>query len=158
MKPFAEWRIFADPRLVPLVVRGVEAYCQALELAPEHAMRLQLAVEGVLNYCTPLARESLTGPEVTARLYLSGGTIRVEVEHDGARGPLDQYFEPGAKEPFKCVSFEALGMSMAKDILDEMVCRHVPRLNAHSGLTRYCLGYDPRKPRSWMVETFDPLG
>ena len=147
MKPFVEWRVFAEARFIPVVTSGLEAFCRALDVGQEHSVRLQLAVEGVLNYCMPLACKSLSLREVTVRAYMVDHVVKVELEHEGPRGPLDHFFAPGAPQGFKRNSFEALGMSMAAELTDEMVFRMVARMNASSALNRYSLSYDTERPR-----------
>ncbi len=147
MKPFAEWRVFPENRLIPVVTGGLEAFCRALDLGAEHSLRLQLALEGVLGYCMHLAREPMAQREVTARVFLADRMVRMEVEHDGPRGLLDHFFESGGRDRFKRTSFEALGMYLASEIMDEMTFHRVPRISSSTALSRYCLGYDLDRPR-----------
>ncbi|MDD4953129.1 MAG: hypothetical protein PHV85_11315 [Desulfovibrionaceae bacterium] len=131
MAQSVEWRLEPDARLARVLTAGIQALMDLNGARQADCDRLQLAVEGVFAYLCQILREARVRESVCAGMEIFGNEARVWLEHMGPKGDLDHFFEPDSTDKIKRTSFEALGLFLAREMSDSLVCER--RYDYHKG-------------------------
>ncbi|MBA3010885.1 MAG: ATP-binding protein [Proteobacteria bacterium] len=112
-----------DLEVYSLVRPSLEAVFKKSGLAEDKAEMLVVAVEEVFIYCTKLIAATKNKLWVEISVGMDDINLQVAIAHDGPCGALEKYFIKGSNQKIKRTSFEALGLYIAKEIVNELEYR-----------------------------------
>ena len=130
-------RVTVTPRreMVVVVNAGLEALCRLRKTPQEDAKRLQLAVEEVFLYALSTIKTSKHNADISARFRVHDDGFQVVIEYPGIRGPLDHYLRADHLHLLQVKTFEALGLCIARKLMDSLEARYWPQ----EGINSYVL-------------------
>lgn len=139
-RPIAEWILPPNVRLVRLINSGVRSYCELVGLDDWGSSRIELAVEGVFAYCArTLKAQCRMGEPIRIRLFHESGVLRIEVSHEGQGGEYDACLDPHPAFELRRTSFEAMGLYIAREVMDGLVHDYRWDIAAQANVNRYVL-------------------
>lgn len=141
MKCVAEWTVPPQVRNIAIITAGIDAFCRMNGFSERDSRQLQVAVEGVFAYCARSIRERLSTACIRTQLYWRESSIVTVIEYHGEGGELDEMLKPDAGQPVRRTSFEAMGVFIAREILDSLVCKRRFDLAGGNRLNTYTLEY-----------------
>jgi hypothetical protein len=139
-RPIAEWILAPNLRLVRVLNSGIRSYCELVGLQDWACARIELAVEGVFAYCArTLKAQCRPGEPIHVRLYHESGILRIEISHEGQGGEYDACLDPTPSFELRRTSFEAMGLYIAREMLDGLTHDYRWDITAQANLNRYIL-------------------
>ena len=112
-----------DLEVYTLVRPSLEAVFKKAGFDENKAGMLVVAVEEVFSYCAQLLTAAKNKSWVDICVGMDDTTLQVAIAHDGPCGSLEKYFIKGSNQKIKRTSFEALGLYIAKEIVNELEYR-----------------------------------
>lgn len=112
-----------DLEVYTLVSPSLEAVFKKSGLDENKAAMLVVAVEEVFVYCAKLLIADKNNAWVDISVGMDAMTLQVTIAHDGPCGSLEKYFIKGSNQKIKRTSFEALGLYIAREIVNELEYR-----------------------------------
>lgn len=119
-------------RMLPVIQLITQEIGDQLGLEKDKILKTTLAVEEVFSYCLKMVQKEKDPSRITITYRQENISLRIITEHQGPQGVLERHFLPGREESFPLTSFEAIGLKIAHDILDEL--RYV---RLYDGRNRY---------------------
>ncbi|WP_157054873.1 hypothetical protein [Salidesulfovibrio brasiliensis] len=141
MKCVAEWIVPSRVRNVALITAGLEAFCGMNGFSERDSRQLQVAVEGVFAYCARTLSGNGEYTCIRCKLFWEDRRITVELEYSGKGGELDEMLRPDKNRPVRRTSFEAMGVFIARELLESLVCISRYDLALGGRLNTYTLTY-----------------
>ena len=124
--------VMPDIRMLPVIQLITQEIGDQLGLEKEKLLKTTLAVEEVFGYCLKMVRKEKDPSRITMTYRRQDASLHIITEHQGPQGVLERHFLPGREESFPLTSFEAIGLKIAHDILDDL--RYV---RLYDGRSRY---------------------
>jgi anti-sigma regulatory factor (Ser/Thr protein kinase) len=112
-----------DLEVYTLVRPSLEAVFKKSGLDENKTSMLVVAVEEVFSYCAKLLIAAKNKSWVDISVGMDDINLQVAIAHDGPCGSLEKYFIKGSNQKIKRTSFEALGLYIAKEIVNELEYR-----------------------------------
>lgn len=112
-----------DLEVYALVRPCLEAVFKKAGLDEKKAAMLVVAVEEVFMYCAKLLTAAKNKSWVDIRVGMDDRNLHVAIAHDGPCGSLEKNFIKGSSQKIKRTSFEALGLYIAREIVNELEYR-----------------------------------
>lgn len=112
-----------DLEVYTLMRPSLEAVFKKAGLDENKASMLFLAVEEVFSYCAKLLTAAKNKSWVDISVGMDDTTLHIAIAHDGPCGSLEKYFIKGSNQKIKRTSFEALGLYIAREIVNELEYR-----------------------------------
>lgn len=109
-----------DLKVYTLLRPSLEAVFKKSGLEDKKAGMLVVAVEEVFMYCTRLLIADKSKTWIDISVGMDTTTLQVSIAHYGPRGSLERYLIKGSTKKIKRTSFDALGLYIAKEIVDEL--------------------------------------
>jgi anti-sigma regulatory factor (Ser/Thr protein kinase) len=91
-----------------------------LGLEKDAILKVSLALEEVFSYCLKLIQTEKNPPRITLIYRNEQTSMHIIIEHHGPRGTLEKNFLPGREGSFKMTSFEAIGLQIARNLMDDL--------------------------------------
>ncbi|WP_243547335.1 ATP-binding protein [Pseudodesulfovibrio tunisiensis] len=120
MLPHAVWIMPPNRASVRMVNAGLDAFCILNGFDENHSRRIQVCLEGVFMYCARNIMTQADPHDIEVRLYWRTNRLEMFVEHHGPRGEWDDCLRRNSHVPLRRTSFEAMGLFIAREILDEL--------------------------------------
>ncbi len=121
MKEIISVVIQPDIRMLNLLRPLLEALCREYDLGESRTNQMVLAIEEVFSYCVKILQKERYATRITVAIVEDLPLLKLFIEYIGPCGELEAHFRHGGrKSQIKCTTFEALGMHMAREILDDL--------------------------------------
>jgi anti-sigma regulatory factor (Ser/Thr protein kinase) len=104
-------------KIIQNITQDIGAQCG---LEQDKISKVTLAVEEVFSYCVKLVRTEKTPSRITITYRQEQTSLLIIIEHQGPRGLLEKHFLLGRKESLLLSTFEAIGMHIAHNLLDDL--------------------------------------
>jgi len=117
--------------LIQKITREVARQCGFDE---EKASRISLALEEVFHYCVRLIQTDQEPSLISLAYRQRPQALDIQIEYRGPRGLLEKHFMPGRERSFKLTSFEAIGLRLADQSIDDLT--YTP---FHDGTNRFTM-------------------
>lgn len=112
-----------DLEVYTLLRPSLEAVFKKSGLEEKKAEMLVVAVEEVFMYCAKLLTAAKNNSWIDICVGMDAITLQVAIAHDGPCGSLEKYLIKGSNKKIKRTSFDALGLYIAKEIVNELEYR-----------------------------------
>ncbi len=128
--------VMPDIRMLPVIQKVTQEIGEQLGLEKDRIVKTTLAVEEVFGYCIKMVRKEKKKKlsRITISYRQEQTSLHIRIEHQGPHGTLEKHFLPGREESFLLTTFEAIGLKIAHDILDDL---HYVQL--YSGTNRFTI-------------------
>lgn len=107
-------------RMLPLIQKITQEIVEQVGLAKDRIPTTALAMEEVFGYCVKMLRTEKKPSGVTITYRQERTALHIIIEHQGPQGILERYFRPGREESFKLTTFDAVGLKIARDVVDDL--------------------------------------
>ena len=124
-------------RMLPILQAATREIGDQLGLDGERILKITLAVEEVFGYCLRMGRKEQQPSSVTVAYRQEQACLQVVIEHQGPQGLLERHFLPGREGSFSLTTFDAIGLKIAHDILDNL-----SYVRLYDGTGRYTISVD----------------
>lgn len=125
---------------VPVINAGIEAICRVHGFDAYDADRLQVCMEGVFMYCVKTLMDQANHEPISVKLFKDGWKIAADIERTGMSGEFDMLLRDPTR-PIKRVSFEALGLYIAREMLQTLTSDTPFDIVSGRQITRYKFTY-----------------
>jgi len=103
-------------------------------LVKAEILKTTLALEEVFGYCLKMVKQEKHPSRITITYRHENASLLIIIEHQGPQGLLEKHFLPGKEESFASTTFEAVGLKIAHDCMDDL--RYIL---LHDGTNRFTL-------------------
>ncbi|QJB56917.1 hypothetical protein [Pseudodesulfovibrio sp. zrk46] len=141
MRKIITWQVPPRKLDVAIVNSGVNAYCQSADISEQDSLRLQVCIEGVFSYLATNIRSVEVWKEIRIEMYRGDGEVKVIMEHCGPAGEWDRALCANPELKIRRTSFEAMGLFIAYDMLEELTCDSWFDMGTGNNLRQYTLIY-----------------
>lgn len=141
MSCIAEWTLPPRVRNVAVITAGVDAICHMNGFSRHDSGRLQVALEGIFAYCVRSINSKCASSPIRVRLYWKDLKVSAEIEYYGPGGDLDDMLKRDSKMPLRRTSFEAMGLFIARDLVETLSYSGRFDLTAGGKLNSYVMEY-----------------
>jgi anti-sigma regulatory factor (Ser/Thr protein kinase) len=112
--------VMPNIRMLSVIQKITQEIGDQLELSKDKIHKITLAVEEVFSYCLKMVQKEKKPSRITITYRQEHPSLHIIIEHQGPHGMLDKYFLPGREASFLLTTFDAVGMKIARDILDDL--------------------------------------
>ena len=126
--------VMPDIRMLTTVQKVTEDIGKQCGLAEPEILKTTLALEEVFGYCLKMVKQEKHPSGITITCRQENAMLLIIIEHQGPQGLLEKHFLPGKEASFASTTFEAVGLKLAHDSLDDL--RYIL---LHDGTNRFTL-------------------
>ena len=119
MKPMATWVVPPRREAISIINAGLEAFFRTNGFTNLDSQRLQVCVEGVFIYCANNIRAFDSSKNIHVNLLWEEHDVKIIIQHAGPKGEWDDSLK-NSSFPIRRTSFEAMGLFIAKEILNNL--------------------------------------
>jgi hypothetical protein len=116
------WIVPSRKQDIGVINAGLDVWLASEGISSLDSRRIQVCVEGVFSYCVGTIRSAGRREDITVSLYRAEGGLRVVLQHCGPEGEWDACLKAHACVEIKRTSFDAMGLFIARQMLDSLVC------------------------------------
>ncbi len=120
MKQVLKISALPEPEIYSALHPAFEVLFGRFGFAREQAVNIVVAVEEVFAYCVNLIRSVKSKSRIDISINHDGSHLKIIIEHDGPRGPLEKHLTEDSQKKIERTSFEALGLYIAREVIDEL--------------------------------------
>ncbi|MBF0119610.1 MAG: hypothetical protein HQK79_12295 [Desulfobacterales bacterium] len=110
----------ANIKLLNIIKPMLRTLCMEIGINKENSNKIEFATEEIFSYCVKLINFSNIKYSITVSFQVISNFLNIFIEHNAPRGSLEKHFIEGVEEKIPRTSFEALGLYVAKEIIDEL--------------------------------------
>jgi anti-sigma regulatory factor (Ser/Thr protein kinase) len=129
--------VIPNIRMLTVIQKVTQEMGEQCGLEKDRIPKVTLALEEVFGYCLKMVRQEKHPARITITYRRENASLLIIVEHQGPQGLLEKYFQPGREGSFALTTFEAVGLKLARDMMDDL--RYVL---LHDGTNRFTMTID----------------
>ena len=120
MKEVLKISTLADLEMYAMLQPSLEALFKKFGFDEKQATMLVIAAEEVFAYCVKRIHSVKSKSRIAIGVILDNPYLLIIIEHDGPRGSLEKHLMEGSEKKIERTSFEALGLYIAREVIDEL--------------------------------------
>jgi len=121
-------------RMLTIIQKVTQEIGEQCSLLSAEILKTTLALEEVFGYCLKMVKQEKHPSRITITFRQENASLLVIIEHQGPQGLLEKHFLPGREESFASTTFEAVGLKLAHDCIDDLCY-----VLLHDGTNRFTL-------------------
>lgn len=126
--------VMPDIRMLTIIQKVTQEIGEQCGLEKDKIFKITLALEEVFGYCLKMVGQEKHPSRISITYRQENESFLIIIEHQGPQGLLEKHFLPGREESFASTTFEAVGLKLAHDVLDDL--RYVL---LHDGTNRFTM-------------------
>ena len=107
-------------RMLPVIQKITQEIGDQAGLGENKTAKTTLAIEELFGYCLRLVQKEEKPSRITIAYRQEGASLLIIIEHQGPQGLLEKHFLPGREESFLLTTFDAVGLKIAHDVVDDL--------------------------------------
>jgi len=112
--------VMPDIRMLPVIQKVTQEICDQVGLGEQKTLKATLALEELFDYCLKLVRREEKPSRIAVTYRKEEKSLLLIIEHRGPHGLLEKHFIPGREESFLLTTFDAVGLKLAHDSVDDL--------------------------------------
>jgi anti-sigma regulatory factor (Ser/Thr protein kinase) len=120
--------------MLPVIQKITQEIGDQFGLEKDRILKTTLALEEVFGYCLKMVQKEKKPLRITITYRQEHTSLHIIIEHQGPQGILERHFLPGREESFLLTTFDAVGLKIAHDLVDDL--RYV---RLYDGTNRFIL-------------------
>ena len=120
MKKVLKISTLAELEMYSMLHPCLEALFNRFGFDKNRATLLVIAVEEVFAYCVKLINSVESDSRIDIAIKLDKSHLHIVIVHNGPRGSLEKHLMEGSKKEIERTSFEALGLYIAREVIDKL--------------------------------------
>jgi hypothetical protein len=145
VQAIVRWVVMPRRSGVSIINAGLDVWMAVEGFDPLDSRRLQVCVEGVFSYCVGAVRAGGGAEDIAVTLFRLDDRLRVLIQHSGPPGEWDDCLKLDGCPPIKRTSFDAMGLFIARELLQSLSCDSRYDVAAGTSIKTYELVYLPRQ-------------
>lgn len=112
--------VMPNIRMLPVIQKITQEIGEQFGLGKDKALKTTLALDELFGYCLKLVQKEEKPSRITVTYRQELTSLHIIIEHQGPPGVLEKHFLPGREESFLSTTFDAVGLKIARDIVDDL--------------------------------------
>jgi anti-sigma regulatory factor (Ser/Thr protein kinase) len=112
--------VMPNIRMLPVIQKITQEIGDQFGLDKDKTLKATRALEEVFGYCLKMVQKEKKPSRITITCRQEHTSLQIIVEHQGPQGMLERNFLPGREKAFSLTTFEAVGLKIAHDLVDDL--------------------------------------